>query len=50
MAIQAIWGKMDRYDAWDLITGIIEMDRMAIEEQENFEAMKDTGKKIEWDR
>ncbi len=50
MAIEMIWGKMDRHDARDLITGIIEIDRIAMEEQENLNKMKDSGKKIEWDR
>ena len=50
MAIQAIWGKMDRHDAWDLITGIVEMDRISREEYEKAEEMKTPGKKIEWDK
>ncbi len=50
MAIQAIWGKMDRYEAWDLITGIVEMDRIAVEEREKYEDMKTPNKKLEWEK
>ena len=49
MVIQAIWGKIDRRDAWDLITGIIEMDRISMEERENFDKMKDP-KKMEFEQ
>ena len=50
MAIEMIWGKMDRHDARDLITGIIEMDRVVVEEQEKMEQFKAPNKKIEWEK
>lgn len=50
LVIQTIWGKMDRFDAEALIMGIIEVDRINIEEQEKLESMKGSGKRIEWDK
>ncbi len=50
LVIQTIWGKMARFEAETLIMGIVEMDRIAIEEQENSEKMKDSGKCMEWDK
>ena len=49
MAIQAIWGKMDRYEAWDLIIGIVEMDRISREEYEKTQEIKDP-KKMEFEQ
>ncbi len=50
MAIQAIWGKMDRYEAWDLITGIIEMDRIAMEEREKMQDVMKDPKRMEFEQ
>ena len=49
MAIEAIWGKMDRWKAEDLIMGIIEMDKIAMEEQEKLHETKDP-KKMEFEQ
>ena len=50
LVIETIWGKMDRFDAEALIMGIVEIDRINIEEREKLESMKDSGKRIEWDK
>ena len=50
LVIQTIWGKMDRFDAETLIMGIIEIDKINFEEQEKLESMKDSGKRMEWDK
>ena len=50
LAIEMIWGKMDRHDARDLITGIIEMDRVVVEEQEKMEQLKTPSKKMEFEQ
>ncbi len=50
MAIQAIWGKMDRREAWDLITGIVEMDRITVEEQDKMRDVMKDPKKMEFEQ